>query len=206
MTTSCGLPPLLGGLLVAAISLAGCAQMVVAEATKKDSAAIKECLQSANNSPDAQIIYRRLWKGDASDTAAKLSDPEPLTPAERDALVRLESVIAPCRQMILDHDNRYAAWEAPYWQEYFERSDAIRLKLAAGEIPVGLANRLFIETRGHFQTEVSRGHANAVAIEEERQQRASEAMLQASSTILANSRTQTTNCTFLGNTLNCMTR
>ena len=120
--------------------------------------------------------------------------------------MRIQRAIVPCRQIILEHDNKCAAWETPYWQEYFERNDAVGLKLAAGEIPVGPANRLFIETRGHFQTEVSRGHANAVAIEEERQQRASEAKLQASSAVLANSRTQMTNCTFLGNTLNCIKR
>src|SRR5215467_4406729 len=35
-------------------------------------------------------LFRRLLKGDASETAAKLSDPAPLTRAERDSVVRLQ--------------------------------------------------------------------------------------------------------------------
>jgi hypothetical protein len=47
----------------------------------------------------------------------------------------------------------------------YQRSDAIFYKLASGEIPVGLANKLLIECRGKFQVDVSKGHANAVRLE-----------------------------------------
>jgi hypothetical protein len=60
------------------------------------------------------------------------------------------------RQIILAHDNAYAAWETPYWQDYFQRSDQIFYKLASGEISVGLANKLAIESNGKFQTDVWR--------------------------------------------------
>jgi hypothetical protein len=112
----------------------------------------------------------------------------------------------PCKQIILTHDNNFAAWETPYWQQFFQRSDEIFYKLASGEIPVGIANRLSIESQGKFQTEVSSGHAQAVAVDEARQQRASEAMLQAGTQILAaqsQNRVTTTNCSWIGNMLNC---
>jgi hypothetical protein len=104
------------------------------------------------------------------------------------------------------HDNTFAAWEVPYWQEAFQRGDEIFYKLASGELSVGIANKLAIESNGKFQTDVSRGHAQAVAIDQERAQRASEAMMQASAQILAaqsQNRVTTTNCSWMGNTLNC---
>jgi hypothetical protein len=195
--------------MLAASVVAGCAQIIAG----RDAVVAKEnataCIQQARISPDGQLIYGRLWVNDGTDTAAKLSDPNPLTMDERNALVRHHYQVLPCRQIILDHDNRFAAWEAPYWQELFRRSDEIYVRLASGELPVGTANRLSIESFGKFQADVSRGHANAVAAEEIRQQRASEAMLMAGSQILAASaanqpRTTTTNCSWFGNTINCV--
>jgi hypothetical protein len=69
---------------------------------------------------------------------------------------------------------------------------------------VGLANKLAIESNGKFQVDVSRGHADAVRIEEAQRQRAAEALLQASSQIAASQpRMTTTNCMWMGNMLNC---
>ena len=80
------------------------------------------------------------------------------------------------------------------------------VKLASGEIPVGVANRLIIESAGKFQTDRSKAHANAVQVDEARRQRASEAMLRAGTQLLASQNTTTTNCTWFGNTLNCTSR
>jgi hypothetical protein len=165
----------------------------------------KACSSQAHATPEGQLLSARMWRFNETDTASKLSDPNPLTKQERDALVVLHNQLQPCRQIILTHDNQFAAWEVPYWQEYFQRSDEIFYKLASGEISVGLANRLAIESQGKFQTDVSRGHAQAVALAEIQQQRASEALLQASSQIAAQSqnRVTTTNCLWMGNMLNC---
>ena len=103
---------------------------------------------------------------------ANCRTPNPLTKTERDALVRVNNKLQRCRQIIIEHDNRFAAWETPYWQEFFQRTDAIHLKLAAGEIAVGVANKLIIESALKFRTDVSKGHAQAVSIEERRRQRA----------------------------------
>jgi hypothetical protein len=72
--------------------------------------------------------------------------------------------------MILDHDRQFAAWETPYWQELFATGDSIRIKLAAGEISVGAANKMLLEAKSQFQVETSKGQAQASAIEQ--QQRA----------------------------------
>jgi hypothetical protein len=64
--------------------------------------------------------------------------------------VKFHSRTQRCRQIILEHDNKYAAWETPYWQELYQRTDEIFYKLASGEIPVGLANKLTIESTGKF--------------------------------------------------------
>jgi hypothetical protein len=163
------------------------------------------------------MVYARLWANDNTDTAAKLNDPKPLTKQEQNAYVQVHNKMQRCRQIIIAHDNRYAAWETPYWQELFQRGDAIFYKLASGEISVGLANKLTIESTGKFQVDVSKGHADAVRVEEAQRQRAAEAMLQASAQMLASQPTPqitmttttprmtmtTTNCSWVLNSLNC---
>jgi hypothetical protein len=187
--------------LAACLALTACAQMAAQQALKN----AKECAQAARNSPEGQMLYTRLWAFDDSDTAAKLSDPATLAAEQRNALVQVHNRVVQCRQIIITHDNRFAAWETPYWEEYFQRSDAIFYKLASGEIPVGLANKLSIESRGKFQVDVSKGHADAVRQEEAQRQLAAEALLQASAQIASQSQPHmtTTNCMWVGNSLNC---
>jgi hypothetical protein len=106
--------------------------------------------------------------------------------------------------------------ETPYWQALFQRNDQIIYKLASGELPVGAANKLAIESNGQFQSDVSRAHANAVAADEAARQRAAELLIQSGAlrqpqvqpqpqvfTPQPPPRMTTTNCTWLGNTLNC---
>ena len=89
------------------------------------------------------------------------------------------------------------------WQEAFQRSDAIFTKLVSGEMAVGVANQLAIESMGKFQVDVSKGHADAVRIDEIQRQQAAQAMAQASKQLLASQQVTTTNCSWFGNTLNC---
>jgi hypothetical protein len=186
--------------IFAGLVVAGCAQIATQETVKN----AKECLQAVKSTEDAQLLRKRLWQFDDTDTAEKLSDPTPLTKPERDAIVRHHNRMVPCREIVINHDNRYAAWETPYWQEFFARGDAVYVKLASGELPVGMANRLSIENQGKFQTDVSRGHADAVRVEEAQRQRAAEALIQASAQISASQpRMTTTNCNWIGNQLNC---
>ena len=164
------------------------------------------CVKNVRASPEGQITYARLWANDDTDTADKLSDTKPLSQSERNALVAVHNKVRACRDIIVAHDNRFAAWETPYWQEYFQRGDALFYKLASGELPVGVANKLAIESQGKFQTDLSKGHADAVRLEDAQRQRAAEVMLQSGAQILASQpqpRMTTTNCSWLGNTLNC---
>ena len=190
--------------VLAAHALASCAQVAGQVAVSNATSCIKE----VKSSPEGQMVYARLWANDNTDTAAKLNDPKPLTKQEQNAYVQVHRKMQRCRQIVIDHDTQYAAWELPYWQELFRRSDAIFSKLASGEISVGLANKLTIESTGKFQVDVSKAHANAVHVEEAQRQRAAEAMLQAGTQMLAPQPTPqmtmtTTNCSWLGNTLNC---
>jgi hypothetical protein len=193
------------GILALAALIGGCAitgQIAARQAVESAGTCIKEI----KSSPEGKIVGARIWQFDESDNAAKLTDPKALTKAEQDALVQNHNRLQRCRQIIIDHDNRYAAWETPYWQEAFQRGDAIFYKLASRELSVGLANKLLIESNGKFQTDVSKAHAEAVSVQEAQQQRASEMMLQAGAQIMASQpRTQvtTTNCSWIGNNLNC---
>jgi len=192
--------------LAAGLSLAGCARIVGQLDAQNAAKNSKTCIEGVWATPEGQLLSGRLWRFNEMDTASKLSDPNPLTKREQDALVVVHNQLQPCKQIILTHDNSFAAWETPYWQEYFQRNDELFYKLASGEISVGLANKLAIESKGKFQTDVSRGHAQAVAVDEAQRQRASEAMLQAGTQILAaqsQNRVTTTNCSWMGNTLNC---
>jgi hypothetical protein len=189
--------------MASAILLGGCAVVgaVSAVATRDK---FQKCVAEYKATPEAQMLAPRIWQGDATDTAEKLSDPKPLTPAERDALVRVHPKMLDCRRIIISHDNVFAAWETPHWQALFQRSDQLFTKLASGELPVGVANKLIIESNGQFQVEQSRGQADQARFEEVQRQRTAEAMIQANATIAANQpRVTTTNCTWMGNSISC---
>src|SRR6516164_5310431 len=182
--------------------LAGCAL----SATRQTAKAGSSCLQDVKSSQEGQIVYAKLWASDATDTADKLSDPNPLTPTERDALAQVHNDIISCRQTIISDNSRSEAWKLPYWLDYFKRSDAIFNKLASGELPVGLANKLTIESNGRFQADLSRRHVEAVPVDEAQQQQAAEALMQASAQSASpevQSRLTSMNCGWVANTLSC---
>jgi hypothetical protein len=178
--------------LVFTQALTGC-QATLTDARSK----LSKCYDDIKSAPEGQMIVLRTWQFDGSDTASKLTDPKPLTPAEREALEQVHNKAVQCRQIGVDYDNQSAAWQIPIKQEDYQRTDEIIAKLASGEISVGAANRLFIESNGKFQVELSKGHAGAVSADEVKQQRAAEAMLR------KEPRMTTTNCSWLGNNLNC---
>ena len=194
--------------VLTAFLVAGCAQ-ITDQISSTDAAAVyAKCVADVRATPESQLVSARLWIGDGTDGVAKLNDAKPLTPPEREALAQVHDRSAQCRQ-IVSQDKRYAAWQSPPWQEYFQRGDAIFYKLSNGEIPVGMANKLAIESRGKFQAEVLKERADAIRPEEVQQQRAAEAMLQANTQMAASQprqarqRVTTTNCAWFGNALNC---
>jgi hypothetical protein len=193
---------LLVTLCLGAGGLAGCTLTATQQTAKTGSS----CLQDVKSSQEGQIVYAKLWASDATDTADKLSDPNPLTPTERDALAQVHNDIISCRQTIISDNSRSEAWKLPYWLDYFKRSDAIFNKLASGELPVGLANKLTIESNRRFQADVSRRQADAVPVDEAQQQQAAEALMQASAQSASpevQSRLTSMNCGWVANTLSC---
>ena len=189
-------------LCLVAGGLTGCTLIATQQTAKSGSS----CRQDVKSSQEGQIVYAKLWASDATDTEAKLSDPNPLTPTERDALAQVHNDIISCRQTIISDNSRSEVWKLPYWQDYFKRSDAIFNKLASGELPIGLANRLSVESNGKFQADLSRSHPDAVPVDEAQQQQADEALKQASGQITApkpQSRLTSINCRWVANTLSC---
>jgi hypothetical protein len=182
--------------------VAGCLSGCTTIATQQSANSGPTCLQDVKSSQEAQIVYAKLWASDETDTVAKLNDPNPLTPTERDALVQVHNNITSCSWMFISGERRSEVWELPYWLDYFKRSDAIFNKLASGELPIGLANKLTIESNGKFQADVSRSHPDAIPIDEALQQQAAEALLQASAPD-PDSRLSATNCRWIANTLSC---
>ena len=183
--------------------LAGCTLIATQQTAKSGSS----CLQDVKSSQEGQIVYDKLWASDGTDAADKLSDPNPLTPTERDALAQVHNNIISCRQTIISDNNRSETWKLPYRLDYFKRSDAIFNKLASGELPIGLANKLSIESDGKFQADLSRSHPDAVPVDEAQQQQAAEALVQASAQITApdpHSRLTAINCRWIANTLSCV--
>jgi hypothetical protein len=179
-------------LLLCALALGDCT-ILTKITTQQDAKKAKECFADAKATPEGQLVHKRIWSFDGTDTADKLTDPNPLTPDERNTLIQYKNRLEPCRQNVVS--------DAPYWHELFLRQDQIVDKLASGEMPVGLANKLSIESNGQFQlAAASKDHADAVGAEEAQQQRAAEAMLQASA---SQSRVKKANCSWAGNNLNC---
>jgi hypothetical protein len=173
-------------------ALTGC-QATLTDARSK----LSKCYGDIKSTPEAQMLALRVWQFDGSDRASKLTDLKPLTPAEREALEQVHNKAVQCRQVAADYDNLSAAWQTPIKQDSYQRTDQIIAKLASGEISVGAANRLFIESNGKLQGDLSKDHADAVSADEAKQQRAAEAMLH------KEPRMTTTNCSWLGNNLNC---
>ena len=125
----------LPGVLIALV-FTGCAQ-VTNQISSTDAAAVyAKCVVDVRATPESQLVSARLGIGDGTDGVTKLNDAKPLSPPEREALAQVHERSAQCRQ-IVSQDKRYAAWQSPPWQEYFQRGDAIFYKLSTGEIPVG---------------------------------------------------------------------
>jgi hypothetical protein len=185
--------------LVMPILLVNCSGIIGAVAVKEARENYEKCLQDAKASPEGRVLLSRMWIGDGTDTVEKLTDRKPLTKDEKNAFIRYQNKVLPCRQIVIAHDSRYAAWETPYWQEFFQRADLIRLKLISDEITVGEANKLSIESFGKFQVDMSKGQADATRVAQEQQQRAAEVMLAS----LPQTTTTNTHCSWIGNNLNC---
>ena len=89
-----------------AVALGGCA-IATQIATQQDIKKANECMADVKASPEWQLVHKRIWAFDGTDTADKLTDPKPLTPDERNALLQDHNRIVQCRQIIITHDNQY---------------------------------------------------------------------------------------------------
>jgi hypothetical protein len=188
-------------------ALTGCAQIVPqADAATDTRAKFKKCMADNNATAEGKTLAPRLWMEDSSDAAEKLLDPNPLTPAEREAIVPFHTRAVQCRQIIITHASQRAAAGASFFQDYAKRSDAIFYKLANGQIPVGLANRLSIESDRKLLADLANGRANNISPEEAARQRSLEEMIEEGNR-LAVSQAQTgapaPTCTWLGTSLYC---
>jgi len=155
--------------------------------------------------------------GDSTDSPAKLLDPYPLTPAERAALAQVHRRAVQCRQIIIAHASQSASWQVPYLEEYASRSEQVFGKLESGELPVGMANKLSLESDRKLREDLAdaralnnalnnTGHPEGVRLQEAQRQRTSEELLIQSSQIAAAQtapRMPSTYCGWQGNTLNC---
>lgn len=187
-------------LAAAAHALTACAQLAAQDATPKNAA---DCTRAVKSSPEGQAVYARLWAFDDSDTAAKLNDPAPLTKEQQKALIEVHKKNLQCRAITPINNDTYVAWVTPYREAYFQRGDAIFRELVSGEIPVGLANKLIIESNAKFLDDVSKGRPEAVRSEEIQRQQAAETLLQASAVSQPQPKPPTVNCTWFDNALNC---
>jgi hypothetical protein len=170
------------------LALAGC--QTVAESQRQEAPeAVAACKNLTFETADGTLLKRRLWVGDGTDAASKLTDPLPLTQAERDALARYTASVLPCRQIVAERDGADAVWAMPASQTFWARTDEIRTKLEAGEIAVGAANRLQMQAWEDFRI----------------------GQTQAKSTVAAESDTGPqasaphTNCTMVNGSVNCST-
>jgi hypothetical protein len=196
-------------LTVSALSaLTGCAQLLAQDTSPDSRGKFKKCMAETRATPEGRMLAPRLWMEDSSDAVEKLLDPNPLTPTEREALAAFHNRAVQCRQIVLAHAKRYTAGQAPFFQDYARRADAIFYKLANGQIPVGLANRLTIESDRKLLEDLANGRGDAVSAEETERQRSLDAMITASNRLAA-AQTQSgppaPTCTWLGNALYCAT-
>jgi hypothetical protein len=195
--------------LLAALALhglTGCAQILMAQdSTTTDARGkFKKCTAENGVTAEGQALSTRLWMEDGSDDVEKLLDSNPLTPAERTALIQFHNKALLCRQIITTNVDHSAS--SSFFQDHARRSDAIYSKLANGQIPVGLANRLSIESDRKLLVDLANGHVDGLRPEEAARQRAMDEMIEASNRLTAAQPQSTTampSCTWLGNSLYC---
>jgi hypothetical protein len=116
------------------------------------------CANDVASSAQAVTIYRRVWLGDGTDTPDKLRDQAPLTTDERTALAQYHAQILQCRQGIPADPSGTQTPEMRDRDAVFQRSLTVYSKLETGELNVGAANKLLIESNGKFQADVLRDH------------------------------------------------
>jgi hypothetical protein len=195
---------------LAVLTLAVCTEAFAQSAAER-TAEFRNCIKSVRETLEGRVVYARLWTGEET-TAEKLNDPNPLTKPERDALVAVHKALERCRQIIVTHANPQ---ELAVFEEYFQRSDAIFYKLASGEIAVGEANRLRIESEAKRRADGARAvsaeslqaaqtQGPQAASQAQAQAAASKALLHAGAQLLtAGPHVTTTNCSWLGNMISC---
>jgi len=191
-------------LTLSACAILGACAVVGAVSAASAKEKFQKCVADYKATPEARMLSARMWQDDGSDTAAKLSDPNPLTPAERDALVKIHPKAVDCRQIIITHDQLFAAWELQHWQAYFQREDQLFYKLASGELPVGVANKLAIDSWDEAKLQGAKGAADENRFQQIQATQRAAAAAQVSAAYVANQpRMTTTNCTWMGNSINC---
>jgi hypothetical protein len=200
---------------LAALALAACGGDRANQRALKDA---NSCANDVATSSQAVTIYRRVWLGDGTDTPDKLRDPAPLTTDERTALAQYHAQILQCRQGVPAAGSSADPREMQYRDAVFQRSLAVYSKLETGELNVGAANRLLIESNGKFQADVARDHLRplpAPAIEAQKNaekmvavadqaQAAQQPSARSSKQRQAEQRSATPGCTWAGDSLNCM--
>ena len=162
---------------VLGLALAGC-QTVAETQTQEARDDFAACKKLTFETADGTLLKRRLWVGDGTDSASKLTDPLPLTQTERDALARFTASVLPCRQIVAEHDGTDSVGAMPAAQTFWARTDEIRTKLEAGEIAVGAANRLQMQAWEDFR--IAQAQAKSAVADEidARRQAAATALLQ----------------------------
>lgn len=194
--------------VLAVYTLTGCTQFMAHEDASSDTRSkFKKCTSENVATAEGKLLSERLWMEDASDGVEKLADANPLTAEEREALVKFHNKALQCRQIIITHAQKTSPAQAALFQDHGKRSDAIFSRLANGLIPVGLANRLSIESDRKLLIDLSNGHADTLGPQEAARQRETDELLEASDRLTAEaqakSKTPMPTCTWLGNSLYC---
>jgi hypothetical protein len=214
--------------LFALQALAACSEVQQNEALKDAG----HCARDVLGSHEATVVYSRLWLGDGTDTPDKLRDTAPLTPEEQDALSRVRYSMRECKQklVIRSMDQPASMPDMQARDASIQRTDAILEKVATGEISIGMANRLFVQSNGIFLAEVTKANPKLVSRQQRHLQEQAEVMLAENEKVMAEEQARRraeeeaeaklrknkgktrqaeqtpadTNCAWSGNTLNCI--
>lgn len=207
---------------LAALAVTGCGGIAHNEAIGNATS----CARDINAASEMPIVFSRLWLGDGTDTADKLRDPAPLTPEQKAAYTNLHNRVLQCRRAVISANGASSTPQTVYQDEYSQRNDAIYDKLVNDDLPVGLANKFFIESTGKFQADMLRDNPRSIPPEQIARQQSAELMLSTTAAEMAAAaqaeaeqnkhkrgkqrqakRTAPApappNCAWVGNTLNC---
>ena len=176
-----------------------------------------QCRNSAMAHPAVAPFAGKIGLGGLTENSSPalltLSDPTFATKEEIDAILKLDALSRPCRELQLTALNTHAPLYVPIVLEWFTATDRVFLAVIEKRMKWGQAQQAFSENTTRFKTSMAKMDAfyqqqatQAHLVEIQQRQQVAAAFQQWSQNqqaVSAANRPRTTKCNYVGNSITC---